>query len=84
MLDPLHETIDHLLLAGLFEGDRELVAVDLHHLAAAEFLVEDAIAVPSLRRVGGSGNFDQCHHIGLDVVCDFGISLEFSQGSRTR
>ena len=84
MLDPLHKTIDHLLLARLFEGNGELVAVDLHHLAVAEFLVKDAIAVPSLRRMGASGKFDQCHHIGLDVVCDFGISLEFSQGSWAR
>ena len=31
LLHPLDETIDHLLLAGLLEGDGELVAVDLDH-----------------------------------------------------
>src|ERR1700749_5100572 len=40
---PLHKTIDHLFLAGLFEGDGELVAVDLCHLAVAEFLVNHAV-----------------------------------------
>ena len=43
LLRPLHETIDHLFLAGLFEGDGKLVAVDLHHLAVAEFLVKHAV-----------------------------------------
>jgi hypothetical protein len=37
---PLHEAIDHLLLAGLFEGDGERVAADFHHMAVAEFLVK--------------------------------------------
>src|SRR6202011_4904790 len=36
---PLHKTVDHLLLAGFFEGDGELVAIDLHDIAVAEFLV---------------------------------------------
>src|SRR5882757_5152855 len=42
-LNPFHETIDYLLLAGLFERDRQLVAIDFHHVAVAEFLVEHAV-----------------------------------------
>jgi hypothetical protein len=42
-LHPLHKAIDHLFLAGLFERDGELVAVDLHHLAVAELLVEHPV-----------------------------------------
>ena len=38
-LRPLHETIDHLLLAGFLERNRQLIAVDLHDVAVAEFLV---------------------------------------------
>src|SRR5262249_48011546 len=38
------KAIDDALLAGLVELDRELVAVDHHHLAISEFLVKDAIA----------------------------------------
>src|SRR5471032_588680 len=54
VLRPLDKTIDHLLLAGLLERDGELVAVDLHHLAVAEFLVKHAIAERELRgRAGG-------------------------------
>src|SRR5882762_10374311 len=53
-LYPLHKTIDHLLLPGLFEGDGELVAVDLHHLAVAEFLVKHAVVEGKFRnRAGG-------------------------------
>src|SRR5215211_6593193 len=53
-LNPLHETIDHLLLAGLLERDRQLVAVDLHHVAIAEFLVKHAVVERELRnRAGG-------------------------------
>src|ERR1700683_5848451 len=56
---PLHKTVDHLFLAGLFERDGELVAVDLHHLAVAEFLVKHAIAERELRN--GAGGFrDPC------------------------
>src|SRR5581483_1944982 len=40
---PFHKTVDHLLLACLVEGDGELVAVDLHHMAVAELLVEHAV-----------------------------------------
>src|ERR1700730_10329518 len=53
MLDPLHETIDHLFLAGLLEGDGELVAVDLHHMAVAEFLVEHAVIEREFRNRAG-------------------------------
>src|SRR5437899_9316109 len=52
---PLHETIDHLLLAGLLEGDGELVAVDLHHLAIAELLVKHPVVQRKLRN--GAGGF---------------------------
>src|SRR5882757_3430211 len=52
---PLHETVDHLFLAGLFERDGELVAVDLDHLAVAEFLVEHAVVQGKFR--GGAGGF---------------------------
>ena len=41
--NPLDETIDHLLLAGLLERNCQLVAVDLHHVAVAEFLVKHAV-----------------------------------------
>src|SRR5215211_4937561 len=53
-LDPLDKTIDHLLLAGLLERNRQLVAVDLHHVAVAEFLVKHAVVERELRnRAGG-------------------------------
>src|SRR5205085_9896011 len=52
---PLHKTIDHLFLAGLLEGDGELVAVDLHDMAVAEFLVEHAVVEREFRR--GAGRF---------------------------
>ena len=41
---PLHEGIQHALLAGLVEIDGQLVAVDRADAAIAEFLVEDALA----------------------------------------
>src|SRR5262245_43060309 len=41
---PLDEAVHDLLLTGLVEIDRELVAVDLRHAAIAEFLVEHAHA----------------------------------------
>ena len=50
---PLDKTIHHALLAGLVEGDRQLVAVDQGDAAVAEFLVEDAVAGRELRRAGG-------------------------------
>src|ERR1700722_4865026 len=50
---PLDKTIDHLLLAGFFERDGELVAVDLRHLAVAEFLGKDAIAERELGSCAG-------------------------------
>src|ERR1700730_11975265 len=53
MLDPLHETIDHLFLAGLLARDGELVAVDLHHMAVAEFLVEHAVIDREFRSRAG-------------------------------
>jgi len=42
-LRPLYKTIDDLLLAGHLEGDGELVAADLHHVAITEFLVKYAV-----------------------------------------
>src|ERR1700757_3275937 len=59
---PLDKTVHHLLLAGLVEGDGELVAVDLHHMAVAEFLVEDAVVERELGH--GAGGF--CHQLALD------------------
>ena len=50
---PLHETIDHLFLTGLFKGDGELVAVDFHHLAVAELLVKYAVVERELRNSAG-------------------------------
>src|SRR5246127_583541 len=59
---PLDKTVHDLLLAGLVEGDGELVAVDLHDMAVAEFLVEDAVVERELRH--GAGGF--CHQLALD------------------
>src|SRR6202795_2693969 len=53
--DPLDETVDHLFLAGLLKGDGELVAVDLHHLAVAEFLVKHPVVQGKFRN--GAGGF---------------------------
>src|ERR1700712_4076534 len=54
-LNPLHETIDHLLLAGFLERDRQLVAVDFHNVAVAELLVKHAVVE---REFGnGAGGF---------------------------
>src|SRR4029077_1476915 len=51
---PLDKAVDHLLLAGLVEGDGELVAVDLDDMAVAEFLVEHAVVEGKFRhRAGG-------------------------------
>src|SRR5438105_7879828 len=61
-LHPLHETIDHLLLAGLFERDRQLVAVDLHYVAVAEFLVKHAVVEREFRN--GTGGF--CDQFAFD------------------
>src|SRR5215475_6260108 len=41
---PLHKAVHHLLLPGLIERDGELVALDLHNVAVAEFLVEHTVA----------------------------------------
>src|ERR1700757_3773912 len=61
-LGPLDKTIHHLLLAGLVEGDGELVAVDLDDMAVAEFLVEYAVVEGKFRdRAGGF-----CHQPALD------------------
>src|ERR1700739_1263358 len=49
----LHKTIDNLLLAGLVEHDGKLVAVDLYHLAVAEFQVEPGVVRIEFR--GGRG-----------------------------
>ena len=42
--DPLHKPVEHTLLAGAVEIDRQLVAFDAGDGAIAEFLVEDAVA----------------------------------------
>src|SRR5262245_63542989 len=59
---PLDETIHHPLLAGLVEGDGELVAVDGGDVAVAEFLVEYAVADGEVgdgaRRFGDQLAFD--------------------------
>src|SRR6478736_9192504 len=60
--NPLHETIDHLLLAGLLERDRQLVAVDLHHVAIAEFLVKYAV----VEREFGNGAGGFCDQFAFD------------------
>jgi hypothetical protein len=41
---PLDKTIDHALLAGAVELNRQLVAVDRGDVAVAEFLMKDAVA----------------------------------------
>ena len=41
---PLDEAVDDLLLAGLVEGDGQLVAIDPDHFAIAELLVKHAVA----------------------------------------
>src|SRR5579864_8288312 len=50
---PFHKTVDDFLLAGFLEGDGELVAVDLHHMAVAELLVEHAVVEIEVRRRSG-------------------------------
>src|SRR5882757_6327019 len=63
-LSPLHKTIDHLLLAGLLEGNGELVAVDLDHVAVAEFLVKHAVVEREFgnRASGFRDQFALDHH----------------------
>ena len=51
---PLDETVDHLLLAGLVEIYRQLIAVDLRHPAIAEFLVEHTFADRKPQALGGA------------------------------
>ena len=57
-----HEVVDHTLLPGVVEVDRQLVAVDSGHGALAEFLVEDTRArlesSPARRRRGDELAFD--------------------------
>src|ERR1700733_2506948 len=53
--NPLDETIDHLFLAGFLKRNRQLVAVDFHHVAVAEFLVEHPIVQREFRH--GAGGF---------------------------
>ena len=48
-LRPLHEAVDHLFLAGLLERNRQLVAVDLDHLAVAELLVKHPVVEREFR-----------------------------------
>src|SRR5580700_8115397 len=59
---PLHEAIHHLLLAGPVERDGELVALDVEHVAVAEFLVEHAVAGREGRN--GAGGFR--HQLAFD------------------
>src|ERR1700732_4149635 len=80
---PLDKTIDHLFLAGLFERDGELVAVDLHDVAVAELLVEPRVVQPKLRwGAGGFGDqlaFDG-HRTAL-VACEAaGIAARAGEG----
>src|SRR5262245_6995803 len=65
---PLHKTVDHLLLAGLLEGDGELVAVDLHDMAVAEFLVEDAVVQGEFGNRGGFRHQLTLDHHGPTLV----------------
>src|SRR4051812_36162269 len=65
---PLHKTVDHLFLAGLLEGDGELVAVDLHHMAVAELLVEDAVLQREFGRGGGFRHQLALDHHGAALV----------------
>ena len=77
---PLDKTVDHLLLAGLVEGDGELVAVDLDDMAVAEFLVEHAVVERKLR--DGAGGFgDQLALDGDRAALVAGEAAEFA--SRT-
>src|SRR5215470_4592578 len=43
-LQPFHKAVHNAFFARLVEGDGELVAVDGHHVAIAEFLVKHAVA----------------------------------------
>src|SRR5262245_32640075 len=74
---PLHKTVDHLLLAGLLKGDGELVAVDLHDMAVAEFLVEDAVVQ---REFGNRGGFR--HQLALDHHGSALVAREAAGGER--
>src|SRR4030067_377765 len=59
---PLDEAVDHLFLPGLVEIDGELVAVDLHHMAIAELLVEDAHPDREARALGGARRHQRAVH----------------------
>src|SRR5215471_15952639 len=50
---PFNKTIDHALLAGAVELDRQLVAVDRGDVAVAEFLMKDAVAEGKRRHRAG-------------------------------
>src|SRR5579862_5777860 len=63
-LCPCHEAVQHLLLSGAVEGDGEFVALDMHNIAAAELLVEHAVANRECRH--RAGRF--CHQLALDSV----------------
>src|SRR5471032_1755751 len=60
---PLHEAVDDLLLAGLLEGDGELVALDAGHLAVAELDVEHPFAA----LVDAGPRLVDCHQPALAV-----------------
>src|SRR5438105_3736865 len=85
-LRPLHETIDHLLLAGFLERDGELVAVDFHHVAVAEFLVKHAV----IEREFGMGaggfryQFALDHHRPALVAGEAAARIVAREGIATR
>src|SRR5215475_13775905 len=55
----LDEAVDDLLLAGLVEGNRQLVALDAHDAAVAELQVEDAVAGAVVAGGGAVGGGDE-------------------------
>src|ERR1700678_2473226 len=55
----LHERVDHLLLARLFECHGELVALDVADGAVAELDVEDAVVELVVSGGGGFGDGDE-------------------------
>jgi len=52
--NPLHEPVQHALLAGLVEIDGELVALDGDDVAVAEFQMKDAVADREIRGVSAT------------------------------
>src|SRR5262245_17882523 len=76
---PLHKAVHDLLLAGLVEGDGELVAVDLGDAAVAELLVEDAVFERKFR--GGAGGLgDQLALDGEGPAAARGEAAEIGTG----